>query len=250
MWGNEGHVQRARTGGGIKMSTGIYNQYTGYHNRRSIRLRGYDYSEPGYYFITMCIDDRKQKLFGDVVDGKMVLNEMGAIVENELLITEKMRPNIKIDEYIIMPNHVHIVINIRRGTLPRAQNTDGPRAQNTDGHETKWGTWQRAPTEIGRDGDGMGLKTVPTEPKIEQFGKPTSNSIPTIVRLIKSTTTKQINLLRHFPGKPVWQRDYYEHVVRNETSLFLIRKYVRENPVRWECDAENHIDREIDEYGK
>ena len=172
----------------------------------------------------------------------MVLNEMGAIVENELLITEKMRPNIKIDEYIIMPNHVHIVINIRRGTLPRAQNTDG--------HETKWGTWQRAPTEIGRDGDGMGLKTVPTEPKIEQFGKPTSNSIPTIVRLIKSTTTKQINLLRHFPGKPVWQRDYYEHVVRNETSLFLIRKYVRENPVRWECDAENHIDREIDEYGK
>lgn len=220
------------------MSNGIYNQYTGYHNRRSIRLRGYDYSHSGYYFVTICIDDRTKRLFGDVVDGEMVLNEIGSIVENELLITEKMRPNIKIDEYIIMPNHVHIVIDIRRGTLQRAQNTDGPC------------TWQRAPTEIGRDGDEMGLKSATTEPQIEQFGKPTSNSIPTIVRLIKSTTTKQINLLRHFSGKPVWQRDYYEHVVRNEKSLFLIRKYVRENPARWECDAENHIDREIDEYGK
>ncbi|MGB7566561.1 MAG: hypothetical protein WBM07_01765, partial [Chitinivibrionales bacterium] len=103
------------------MSNGIYNQYTGYHNRRSIRLRGYDYSHSGYYFVTICIQDRSKRLFGDVADGKMVLNEIGGIVQNELLITEKMRPNIKIDEYIIMPNHVHIVINIRRGTACRAQ---------------------------------------------------------------------------------------------------------------------------------
>jgi putative transposase len=203
------------------MSDGVFNRYTGYHNRISIRLRGYDYSKPGYYFITICIHDRKQKLFGDVSNGNIIENEFGKIVHNEILKTEKMRPNISIDEFIIMPNHVHVIINIRRGTL------------------------QRAPTE----------KTAPiiesqhlTKPQTEQFGKPTLNSIPTIIRLIKSTVKKQINMLRKTPGQPVWQRNYYDHIIRDERSLFFIRKYIRDNPMNWKIDSENHIDREIRKF--
>jgi putative transposase len=191
------------------MSSGIYNKCTGYHNRRSIRLPGFDYSRPGYYFVTMCIHDRKRNLFGDIsVVGKMVLNEWGIIVQNEFFKTEQMRPNIKIDSCVIMPNHVHVIINIQghcRGTLQRA----------------------------------------PTESKTERFGKPTSNSIPTIIRLIKSTITKQINLLRKSPSMTVWQRNYYEHIIRDEKSLCFIRKYIRENPANWRNDMENHIDKEI-----
>jgi putative transposase len=77
------------------MSNGIYSKSTGYHNRRSIRLPGYDYSQLGYYFVTICIVDRKQKLFGEVVDGRVVTNEFGLIVQNEILRTEQMRANEK-----------------------------------------------------------------------------------------------------------------------------------------------------------
>jgi putative transposase len=212
------------------MSSGVYNKYTGYHNRRSIRLPGYDYSRLGYYFVTMCIHDRKQKLFGDVVDNRVELNDFGCIVRNEMLKTEQMRANIKIDQFTIMPNHVHVIINIHghcRGTLQRAPT-----------EQTGWhcrgivGSKQRAPTES----------------KTERFGKPTSNSIPTIIRLIKSTITKQINLLRNSPSMPVWQRNYYEHVIRDENSLYFIRKYIQENPANWTLDHENHIDREIRDF--
>lgn len=96
-------------------------------------------------------------------------------------------------------------------------------------HERCRGTARRAPTGT-----------------MEQFGKPTVGTIPTIIRSFKSAVSKRIHEKN---PEFKWQRDYYEHVIRNETSLFLIRKYVHENPVRWKCDSENHIDREIDEYG-
>jgi putative transposase len=95
------------------MSSGVYNKYSGYHNRRSIRLRGYDYSQPGVYFITVCIHDRKQKLFGDVVGGIMNANDCGHAVRhcwNDLL---SHYPHIQLDEFAIMPNHVHGIIIIR-----------------------------------------------------------------------------------------------------------------------------------------
>jgi putative transposase len=205
------------------MLSGIYNKYTGYHNRRSIRLPGFDYSRPGYYFVTVCIHDRKRNLFGVVVDNRVELNNLGCIVQNEILKTEQMRADVKIDEFVIMPNHVHAIINIY-------------------GHCR--GTLQRAPTEQ-RDGVIGSEQHAPTESKTERFGKPTSNSIPTIIRLIKSTITKQINLLRNSPSMTVWQRNYYEHIIRDENFLYFIRKYIQENPENWYNDYENHIDREI-----
>ncbi len=158
------------------MSSGIYNQYTGYHNRQSIRLPGYDYSRPGCYFVTICIHDRKQNLLGKIIENKMILNEFGFIVKNEILKTAQMRPNVKIDEYVIMPHHCHIIYHLngqRRGTL------------------------QRAPTGITAP---MIALQYGTDPQTEEFGKPTTNSIPTIMRLTKSTATKQIIFLRNTPG--------------------------------------------------
>ncbi|WP_036199620.1 transposase [Meiothermus ruber] len=176
------------------------------HHRRSVRLKGYDYTQAGAYFITICAQNR-ECLFGDVVDGEMRLNEIGLIVRDEWLKTAILRPSVVLDEYVVMPNHIHGVIIITddcRGTLHGR------------------GTLQRAPT-------------------IEQFGKPTSNSIPTIVRLFKSATTKRINEHRGTPGMPVWQRNYYEHIIRNDASLNRIRQYIVNNPIKWGLDRENPV---------
>jgi REP element-mobilizing transposase RayT len=81
--------------------------------------------------------------------------------------------------------------------------------------------------------------TLQRAPTVEQFGKSISNSIPTIVRLFKATTTKQINRIRNTPGVPVWQRNYYEHVLRNEADLNEIREYIITNPLKWALDREN-----------
>jgi len=86
-----------------------------------------------------------------------------------------------------------------------------------------------------------GRGTLQRAPTTERFGKPTSNTIPTIIRLFKSTTTKQINEARRAPGVPVWQRNYYEHVIRNEQSLSRVRQYIADNPGQWETDRENPI---------
>jgi len=84
-----------------------------------------------------------------------------------------------------------------------------------------------------------GRGTLPRAPTAERFGKPTSNSVPTIIRLFKSTTTKRINEMRSTPGVPVWQRNYYEHIIRDDKSLNQIREYIVNNPLQWAMDREN-----------
>ncbi len=194
--------------------------------RRSIRLQGFDYSRAGAYFVTICTHDR-QPLLGEIVDGEMVLNEMGRIVEEEIKRTESIREYIAIDKHVIMPNHVHIIFFInddRRGTAGRAQIgkmiNDCRVRDNTN--ENAMGTARCAPTTV------------------ERFQRPVAMSIPTIVRSFKSAVTKRINVLRHTPGNSVWQRNYYEHVIRNEQELNRIRRYIINNPPQWEYDRENH----------
>jgi len=168
------------------------------HHRRSIRLQGYDYGQAGMYFITVCVGGR-ECLFGKVVQGKMILHQVGQIVEEEWLKTPVLRPLVVLDEFVVMPNHFHAILLIV-----------------TAGR----GTARRAPTT-------------------ERFGKPVSGSLPTIVRSFKSATTTRINGLRGTPGVPLWQRGYYEHVIRNEDELQHIREYILTNPLRWELDREN-----------
>lgn len=184
------------------------------HNRRSIRLKGYDYTQPGAYFITLCAQDRIH-LFGRIRNGEMKLNEFGKIVSGEWERTAEMRPNIRTADFVVMPNHIH-------GILVIADDDDGDICR---------GTLQRAPTDK-RAPTGKRAKTE----NIEQFGKPVSNSVPTIIRGFKSATTKRINQLRNTPRLPVWQRNYYEHIIRNDTSYHQITEYIRLNPARWEED--------------
>jgi len=166
------------------------------HQRRSIRLKAYDYSQAGAYFVTICTKDR-ECLFGDIVDEKMCINEIGEIVQAEWLRTAKIRPNVSLDEFIIMPNHLHgiIMINDGRGVL------------------------QYAPTE-------------------SPFRSP-SQTIGAIIRGFKSATTKQINKYTNTPGKPVWQRNYYDRIIRDEDELNRIREYIIYNPAKWAEDKEN-----------
>jgi putative transposase len=209
--------------GQCPMSTGIYNNFTGYHNRKSIRLQEYDYSRHGYYFVTICIDNPKQQIFGNILNGKMNENEFGKIVRDEWNKTAIIRQYVKLDEFIIMPNHIHGIIQLNgcRGTACRAH----------DATETDPGT------DMAR--------RAPTTEKIEQFGKPTVGTIPTIIRSFKSAASKNI----HQNDKSFkWQRSYYEHVIRDAKSLYLIRKYIRENPLQWNIDCENHINYELQEY--
>jgi hypothetical protein len=134
------------------------------HHRRSIRLKEYDYSRAGAYFITICTYNR-EFLFGEISDAAMVLNEYGRIVERCWFDLPNHYDNVELHEYVIMPNHFYGKISVRAT---------------------------------------METRRVPT---IEQFGKPTSNTIPAIIRGFKSTVTKQINILRQTPGVPVWQRN-------------------------------------------
>ena len=142
-----------------------------------------------------------------------MLNKFGELVKSEWHKTGIIRPNIVIDAFVIMPNHLHGILIIN--------------------DEFCYGrdTLQRVST-IGRK--------INENNQIEQFGKPTKNSIPTIVRLFKSTTTKQINQIRQNHGIPVWQRNYYEHIIRNDNELNKIREYIINNPLTWQTD-ENYV---------
>ena len=173
------------------------------YRHKSIRLKGYDYTQSGAYFVTICAQDKKN-LFSQIVDGNVILNEFGKIIENEWVKTGQIRKNVIIDEYVIMPNHLHGIIIIKND------------------HDDRNGTQRRVATA-----------------NIESFGKPVSGSLPTIVRGFKSTTTRQINELRNMPEMPLWQRNYYEHVVRNDDDLNEIREYIINNPLKWDLDKEN-----------
>ena len=229
------------------------------HHRRSIRLKGIDYSLPGAYFITICAQNR-ECILGGITDGKMCLNEYGKIAKNEWLKTAEMRNNIELDEFVVMPNHVHgiIVITDCMGVFGNPVRYGAVRVGTM-----RRGTMHRAPTitrcspvDVGCSptdaygvdtqrvsGDTHGARANTRRDVVrERFRKPTSNSIPTIIRGYKSTVTRQINELlradtvRRAPAKTVWQRNYYEHIVRNEDDLNRIREYILNNPLNWKED--------------
>ena len=175
------------------------------HHRRSIRLKGYDYSQPGWYFVTVVAQNR-DCLFGEIADGEMLLNEIGIIVRDEWIKTAEIRPEIRLDEYIIMPNHIHGIIII----------VDDNRRHAT-----------------GR-GDPRGTPTRPVAPTIKPGPKP--KSIGSIMAGFKSAVTKRVNAYRGAPGQKLWQRNYWEHIIRNEIELNRIRNYIINNPKNWDED--------------
>jgi putative transposase len=176
------------------------------HLRRSIRLQGYDYSQNGAYYVTICTHGR-ECLFGEIVDGTMRLNEWGSIAQAEWLQTPIIRPYVDLDEFVVMPNHFHGIIVLDEGLKPN-----------------KGRAWQRH---------------APTPPRQAAFGKPVAGSLSSIVGAFKAVVTRRINVLRDTPSGPLWQRNFYDEIIRNEKMLNNIREYVQFNPARWSEDNDN-----------
>lgn len=175
-------------------------------NRQSIRLKNYDYSQPGYYFITICTQDRIHR-FGKIIDEKMRLNDAGGIVADEWKKTPIMRKNIQLDEWIIMPNHFHAIITVGARCTRPMNNT-------------------RPLTENGRTVNGR-MQSAPTGSRVV---------LGDIVRGFKSSVTKRVRQLPNMNDTGLWQRNYWEHIIRNENELNHIRNYIRHNPQKWEMD--------------
>lgn len=190
------------------------------HCRRSIRLRNYDYSAAGAYFVTICTYDR-ECLFGEVVDGVMRLNQSGEIVREEWTRTPMLRPNVELDEFVIMPNHFHAIFCIHdvgaHCTRPDRMRPGGAHANENRAH-------------IGAEKDrahiGAPLRRQP-------------DSIGSIIAGFKSAATKRINILRDNPGGAVWQRNYHERVIRDDRELDNTRQYIADNPAKWDDDENN-----------
>ncbi|MGQ9925797.1 MAG: transposase [Chloroflexaceae bacterium] len=185
----------------------ILTKYDPYkHHRCSIRLKGYDYTQAGAYFVTICTQDRAC-LFGEVVDGEMRLNDAGQIVQTAWDELPNHYPNVELDEFVVMPNHVHrIIVIVGAGAVGAGA--------------------------VGASAVGAGLKPAPTIP-VKRHG------LAEIVRALKTFSARRINETRRTPGVPVWQRNYYEHIIRDDDSLDRIRQYILDNPLRWLEDREH-----------
>ena len=212
------------------------------HHRRSIRLKGHDYSEPGSYFITICAYQQSH-LFGAIVEGGMQSNGYGAIAANCWHQIPQHFPHVALNEFVVMPNHIHgIIVIIRRDmALPcpppddranhpglfKCAQCDRP-VQTDNGEEDEEDTAVPCP---------YGCANSPKLSECDRrFGTAIPGSIPTIVGSFKSAATKQINLVRNAPGTPVWQGNYYEHIIRDERSLTNIQNYIVNNPRSWVND--------------
>ena len=199
------------------------------HHRRSIRLPGYDYSSAGLYFLTLCCYQR-QHLFGDIIDGTMHLNALGQIVAEEWLKTPFIRPNFALDAWVVMPNHLHGIIIIHNSPV-RAHSS----APQPPGPQSPVRAHSSAPQPQSP------VRAHSSAPQPPQSIQRPAQSIPSFVAGFKAAATKRINLHRRAPGTPVWQRNYYEHIIRNELALEGIQGYIHNNPRTWPQDSLNSI---------
>lgn len=193
------------------------------HHRRSIRLKGFDYSQAGLYFITICCQDRLCH-FGHVENDAMILNEYGQIAFDEWMKLPERFPNFELDVFQIMPNHIHAIISLTnpaaaaavRATLAVVRNG------NTVAHDTI----------------GAGVNPAPT-------GTGTGTGVSDIIRAYKSLVSN--GCLKIFKSKnemmgKLWQRNYYEHIIRNEQSYQRIAEYIMNNPIKWREDKFYNIE--------
>ncbi len=182
------------------------------HRRRSIRLKGDDYSSPGAYFVTIVVQERLC-LFGDVVDGEMRLNEAGGIIVEMWNWMAERYSYVELDAYVVMPNHLHGVV-VLTDEVWHGGGGDVSAGENAG----RRGVSRNAPT-------GLGAR------KRKTLGR--------LVGAFKTVSTKRINEMRGTQGERLWQRDFYERVIRDDRELDLIREYIEGNPAGWDRDEEN-----------
>jgi REP element-mobilizing transposase RayT len=174
------------------------------HHRRSIRLRDYDYASCGAYFVTVCTHER-ECLFGGVAGDIMELSAAGRMVADVWHGLPGRFPQVMTDEFVVMPNHVHGIIFLVGALLA----APGFKHQ---------GAASSAPA--------------PT---------PNAPTLGLIMRMFKSLSAISVNRILDRTERPLWQRNFYEHIVRDENELTGIREYIRFNPLKWPDDAENPV---------
>jgi putative transposase len=183
--------------------------------RRSIRLKGWDYSTPHYYFVTLCVQN-KANLFATIIDGKLILTEIGSMVEEIWLDMQLKYPGITVDEYVVMPNHIHGILGLHVGAGSHARPSHQRRCKDP------------------------GADTV-----VRPYEK--SLSLSDVIRQFKTWSTKKYaeNMIRlNWPEfhKRLWQQNFFERIVRCEKELDQIRQYILNNPANWKNDDENPAD--------
>lgn len=172
--------------------------------RKQNRFPEWDYSEDGYYFITICTQDKKE-IFGKVVNDEMVLNEYGKIVQEQWDWLAEQYPYVRLDEFIVMPNHFHGILIIEK---------------NIDGRDNP--------------------RIVPTNNAYNRR----HNLLSKTMNAFKTTSSKRINRSqKEFVFH--WQRSFYDHVIRNEESLYKIRSYIHYNAQKWDVDEINPKNRKL-----
>lgn len=197
-------------------------------HRRSIRLRQYDYAQAGAYFVTICAQNR-ECLFGDVTDGEMRVNNAGLMIKKWWVELNRKFPNVETDEHIVMPNHFHGIITIVNVGADPCVRPDPNVCPNHASGQTRSGQTRRsAPTETNRSGAHTGA---PLPNAIQWFKTMTTNEY---IRGVKTAKWPPFN------GR-FWQRNYYEHIIRDDDSLNHIREYIITNPAQWEFDRENPV---------
>ena len=209
------------------------------HNRKSLRLRSKDYRS-GSYFITICGVNREW-LFGEIKHEEMMMNELGIVVEDEWLKTKTIRPNVKLDAYVVMPNHFHAILHLEEKDLAPVQYLGGRGIEHMmDEHHPNTGCSEHHRRGIARYAptDAVTKQNNRDASKTGKFHKIIPDSLGSIIRGFKSATTRHINRLRNSTETSVWQRNYYEHAIRNAEELQKTRTYIQKNPKYWFADEE------------
>lgn len=168
----------------------------------SARLPGWNYAAAGWYFVTVCTRDRRY-CSGEVETDTVRLSETGEIVAEEWLKTEQVRAGVKLDQWIVMPNHLHGIVIIEDIEPPHR---DGSTGERRDGSTSRTSHWK-------------------------------ANSLGAIIGQFKSVCTKRVWAAGHLDF--FWQARFYDHIIRDERSLHDIREYIVNNPVKWELDKDN-----------
>lgn len=202
------------------------------HHRKSIRLKNYDYAEVGSYFITICTHNR-ENLFGEIEKGEMILNEFGDIAYQSMAETESIRPNIMVDEFIIMPNHIHAIIIITENFSMQGRIAIRPNDKIRPGdgiHKKDEINQYHNNNDIYHTGMNGRIAIRPAN-----FKSP-SQTIGAIARGYKSSVTKQINILRKTSNEPVWQRNFLDKMIRTHKQYLNTKNYIINNPKNFEKD--------------
>ena len=198
------------------------------HHRRSIRLKGYDYSQSGYYYITLCVKNMEY-LFGEIVDHQMILNDAGKMVEKWFHELDNKYPDIEGGEYVVMPNHFHCIIHNNGKGNPNMKNNTGIVVRANVGANVRADLRVCPPV------------CPPDSPYDSEEGEHIGSPVRNIIQWFKTMSTNEyirgVKTMgwKRFDGK-LWHINYWEHIIRSQNSFDHISSYILENPKNWHTD--------------